>query len=564
MAASFLGHAELKPHGDNLLTSSAEFWLNSARVLVFLMAGSEAIAWGYLGYLFGDGVVRWIGAAITGGVIFLVVWMIDASLITMDRAWREHSAALLGQTFTDNDRRAVRTFFTFVVRIGLLVGSLYITAPYLAQVVFHKDIQEAIDRTVVTNLGAARNALAARYDERLQILTREREDATRALEREAAGKGLSGVKGLGPAVKTMTANLAAKTTEIEGVVSERNAALDAFNKLAADWRSNRDALAATYNVELPRTSILSNRLALEELRQRPEHQATEVAIKAFLGFIFTGLFLLKLFEPNSIRLYMSEVLQQEYLRYRAGTFDDRLPPTERSDVEPSPMTPQRLYQFLLNVWAPRMRSEYQEAESQARELAVQRELEQRERAAQRDLEQRERAVQRDLEQMEHLREQILSDLKSAADQHQEVLAKVDDARKRTVQLQAAIEIVRGDIEAYTKQLEKWARDEGRSQQLDEDARFERATLKSRVRQKLVEANRKLEELREQQPTEKDRLDRVESELVRCESRLRTQEVELTKITDQIMELRRGPRLLEAPARAALPASTQLDRPRQIG
>jgi hypothetical protein len=52
--------------------------------------------------------------------------------------------------------------------------------------------------------------------------------------------------------------------------------------------------------------------------------------------------------------------------------------------------------------------------------------------------------------------------------------------------------------------------------------------------------------------------------VRCESRLRTQEVELTKITDQIMELRRGPRLLEAPARAALPASTQLDRPRQIG
>src|SRR5262245_17919340 len=104
MAASFLGHAQLKPHGDSLLTSSAAFWLNSARVLVFLMAGSEAIAWGYLGYLFGDGMVRWIGAAVTGGVIFLVVWMIDASLITMDRAWREHSAALLGQTFTDNDR----------------------------------------------------------------------------------------------------------------------------------------------------------------------------------------------------------------------------------------------------------------------------------------------------------------------------------------------------------------------------------------------------------------------------------------------------------------------------
>jgi hypothetical protein len=59
------------------------------------------------------------------------------------------------------------------------------------------------------------------------------------------------------------------------------------------------------------------------------YQNTEIAVKAFLAFVFFGLLLLKLFEPTSIRLYMSEVLQQEYLRYLAGTFDEVLPDSEQ-------------------------------------------------------------------------------------------------------------------------------------------------------------------------------------------------------------------------------------------
>ena len=50
----------------------------------------------------------------------------------------------------------------------------------------------------------------------------------------------------------------------------------------------------------------------------------------FLALIFAGLLLLKLFEPSSVRLYLSDVLQQEFSRYLAGTFDPMLPATERS------------------------------------------------------------------------------------------------------------------------------------------------------------------------------------------------------------------------------------------
>src|SRR5258708_14420864 len=108
---SLLRHLEFQPHGKNLLTSSAAFWLFSARVLVFAMATCEAGAWAYLGYLFGDGLTRWIGAAFTGAIIFLVVWMIDVSLITMDRAWHEHAKEILGHQSADLER-ILRTWST--------------------------------------------------------------------------------------------------------------------------------------------------------------------------------------------------------------------------------------------------------------------------------------------------------------------------------------------------------------------------------------------------------------------------------------------------------------------
>ncbi len=132
-------HLQFRPHGDKLLTSSATFWLFSARVLVFAMAISEAIGWSYLGYLFGEGAGRWASAAFVGVAIFLVVWMIDVSLITLDRAWDEHARLVLGLPDTSPRGRKLRDASTFVIRIALLLASLTITAPYLAQVVFHND-----------------------------------------------------------------------------------------------------------------------------------------------------------------------------------------------------------------------------------------------------------------------------------------------------------------------------------------------------------------------------------------------------------------------------------------
>jgi len=511
---SLFRHLQLRPHGDNLLTSSAAFWLFSARALVFTMATAEAVAWGYLGFLFGEGATRWVGAAFAASVIFLVVWMIDASLITLDRAWREHSEALLGHAPTKDRGALVKSVLTFGIRIALLVGSLTVTAPYLAQVVFYKDIQQFIESEATTNIQTAKRQLSEKYDADLADRSKKIDELRAAFEREVAGKGISGRYGMGAAATAMSQDIAKLTEERNKVAADETAALASLDELTRDWRKNRDELAAKYNLTLPQPSILENRKALDELRKRPENAATELAIKAFLSFIFAGLLLLKLFEPSSIRLYMSDVLQQEYLRYLAGTFDDLLPATENSRVHPSPMSAQRLYEFLKRVWVPRLRDEEREADFRARAVAA------------------DRAVK----ELENLRERVREELAQVNADYRSALERADGARKNLVQLKAAIDVLRGDIQIYNKQLERWAQEEA-TVRADDESRFERSAVKSDVRQKLADTNRRLEGLLELEPGAQDQVRRADAEVDRWEQRLRKHEEQLASISNQVLQIR---------------------------
>ena len=201
---TLLRHLLIEPHGKRLLTTSAAFWFFSARILVFVMAGAETFAWGYLGFLFGEGFVRWVAAAFTGAVIFLVVWMIDVSLITLDRASNQHTQEILGRA---SPSRKSLDFATFGLRIALLIGSLTITAPYLAQVVFNTDIRRFIDQEATTAIDKARQRLVV---ERAQTAERDGHlinEKRLRLEQEVAGKGLSGRYGEGPAATSMRADI---------------------------------------------------------------------------------------------------------------------------------------------------------------------------------------------------------------------------------------------------------------------------------------------------------------------------------------------------------------------
>ncbi|HKV94473.1 MAG TPA: DUF4407 domain-containing protein [Candidatus Angelobacter sp.] len=508
-----LNHFRLEPHGKRLMTSSTSFWLFSARIMICTMALSESVAWGYLGFLFGQGSIRWITAAFMGIVIFLVVYMIDVSLITLDRAWKEHSREILGQK---SPRFGIMNFVTFGLRILLLVGSLTITAPYLAQIVFHNDIQRFVDNEAATEIDATRRQIVERYDTKVIAKNAEITDQRTRYEQEVAGKGPSGRYGSGPAAQAMLADVKKLEDDRESLLKEKAAALKAYDALAIDWRTNQDKLAANYNVKIPQVSILENRKALEELGQRPEFRSTELAIKGFLAFIFAGLIMLKLFEPSSVRLYMSDVLQQEYNRYLAGSFDYVLPTTERSTNTRFVMSPQRLYDFLVHVWAPERRIETELANSQARTSAADQQL-------------------RRLEQM---KVHIDQEMAQSTSEVKEVCTAADDAKRSLTELHSAIAAVRDDLSYFQQEL---SAQDGPSPELNEKDQLEyamkRLEYRSTIQRKIADANRTLHELNEAVPGETEKFQRASGSLKRLTAKLLLKETELSATEKKIRALR---------------------------
>jgi len=426
-------------------------------------------------------------------------------LITLDRAWSEHATTILGRAPASSSQRRVRDGFTFVFRIALLVGSLTITAPYLAELVFHKDISRFVGNEATQAIDQGRKNLSAKFDAAIAGKDAEIVAKRAAFEREVSGKGLSGRYGLGAAAQSIRTDTETLRSERDTLFQEEQAALGKYDRLARDWEANRAVLGASYNVELPQTSILTNRRALDELRKRPENRSVEWAIKAFLAFIFGALLLLKLFEPSSIRLYLSEVLQQEYDRYLAGTFDAILPPTERSTNRTYVMSPQRLYDFLLKQWAPARRIEEGQTDAKARRMVA----------------------SHDIQLLKELRDQISREVLDLRTNRERARTAADSARKDLTDLESAIKIVRADVEHFMKQLDLR---EVPSAELDEIGRLKFETrhveYESSLRSQLAEANRLLNDLYEKQPGVTRTTQRADEELRDAEQRLQRKDEEL--------------------------------------
>ena len=536
-------YLRFQPHGDNLLTQSTAFWLISARLFVALMAACESAAWARVGALFGDGPIGWASAVFVGGVIFTAVWLLDLSLITLDRAWGEHAERILGENRQSTAGRRLRDGVTFAIRIALLIGSIWVTVPYLAQLVFARDIAQLTSVEATRSIEHARTRLLARFDPAIAAKDAELKAKRAAYEAEVAGRGESGRYGEGPAAKAKLADAVRLERERDSLLADRGRELLSFTRLAADWRANRDALAAAHNVTLPRSTILQSGKVLEELAQRPEYRQTELTLKAFMWLIFGGLLLLKLFEPRSARLYFSEVLQQEYLRYEAGTFDEWLPSGERSTTG-FRMSPQRLYDFLVHTWVPIQKSSADLKEEAARKrrleearLEAQRQRDEELRQADFVDQQRKREHARQQEERERLaataRARIAEadrcvdlfraqatrardDVRTAYKELLDCRQRADESETSFTDLKSTIVVVERDIEHFDAELDVYGQRLERSR--DEQEAADLTGIRASIRQKRADAARALKDLKDSVPGVEQRYERAAVDLSDAEKR----------------------------------------------
>ena len=190
---NFLRLLALTPYGDNLSEPQTSVWLIKARAYVLIVGGADAFAWSYLGYTMATGNARWYAAAAVGLLVFVAVGSLDASFIMLD-TWQEKEPELRNLSPMQRMRRwlnqgNLKTRLAIITRVLLLCGSFYITAPFLAQLVFWRDVNAELARQNATTISTTRSNLATRLDADLTSLQTKRGETARRLEQEIAGRG---------------------------------------------------------------------------------------------------------------------------------------------------------------------------------------------------------------------------------------------------------------------------------------------------------------------------------------------------------------------------------------
>ena len=342
-ARSLLSQFSLTPHGDQLLSATARFWIFCARVLILIMATAEAISWGYVGSLFGSGLTGYLSALAAAVTLFFVIWLVDATFVTLDTS-RAYYQRILSTEPRYNNASEQRKFFAgLVIRAVIVVVSLWITAPFLSQIVFHRDVEDTIAARNRNAIASARAALTEKYEKQFHPL----DSALNATQTfgimEAAGKGPSGRYGRGAAVIAIEQRVADLQRRIAIVEQERDSVIQLFDALPARELTTR------FGVQIIDDGLRSRSEVLNSMLDNPDYSGAKSALRAFLSFLFLGLVILKLFQPRSVGIYYSEQLQSLYTDYSQGKFDEYLDGHDRPRSG-TPMTPQRFEEWAVNSY----------------------------------------------------------------------------------------------------------------------------------------------------------------------------------------------------------------------
>lgn len=323
----------LKTYHKNLLTSGGSTYLTVISFMI-LAALSEGFAWGFLGSTFTPN-SPYVGWTIVGGFVFLLMWFFDRSMASADLLKDEHEKTLNGLQLTKEpfySRSGIKSFiakyFPFAIRIGIVCLSLYITAPFLTQLVFKADIDNKMMEQYKDNIALAKkNGLESR-DKKIAELEQLVNNTNEKLQVEISGKSGTGY-GRGYVAQSIERQLETLQSDLKSTRIERESFLAKFDQ-AVD-RGNEEELKK-YGITITKDSPIFRQQAIEEFENQKAFNQTKYAVDVFLIILGTILISAKLMQPRTLQMYFSSRLQEKWALYKLGTFDKYLPEQERSDL----------------------------------------------------------------------------------------------------------------------------------------------------------------------------------------------------------------------------------------
>lgn len=324
----------LKIFHRNLLTSGGSTYLTVISFIMILAALSEGFAWGFLGSTFTPH-SPYIGWSVVGSFVFLLMWFFDRSIATADLLKDEHEKTLNGLQWKADpfySRSGIKTaalkYFPFAIRIGVVCLSLYITAPFLTQLVFKADIENKMMEQYKDNIALAKEKGLASRDKKIAELEHLVNQTNEKLQIEISGKRGTGY-GRGYVAQSIERQLAVLQSDLKSVRTERDSFLTKFDQ-AVD-RGNEEELKK-YGITITKDSPIFRQQAIEAFENQKAFNQTKYAVDVFLIILGTILISAKLMQPRTLQMYFSSRLQEKWALYKRGTFDKFLPEQERSET----------------------------------------------------------------------------------------------------------------------------------------------------------------------------------------------------------------------------------------
>jgi hypothetical protein len=420
---SSLTQFSLRPHGDQLLSPTARFWIFCARVLILIMATAEAVSWGYVGSLFGTGIGSVVTALAAAVSLFFVIWLVDATFVTMDTSRTVYQRALLNEQRTDGALEQRKFFIGLGIRALIVMVSLWITAPFLAQLVFRRDVADAIASRNQAAVAETRSSLANKYERQLFPLDSALNNTQAAGILEITGRGGSGRYGRGAAAIAIEQRVNDLQRRIGSISRERDSVLLAFD------RATPAELRSRFGVGMLDQGLRSRGQVLGGMLESRDYSGARTALSVFLSFLFLGLIILKLFQPRSVAIYYSEQLQSLYTDYLQGKFDEHLDPHDRPRTG-VPMTPQRFEEWCLQSYR------------------LVRQEDERRRQTEQVIQTHQRKILTWVDDL-HLQESMLEERRM---RYERISAEVLDIESRLQSLNIQAETERRELERYNKTL----------------------------------------------------------------------------------------------------------------
>ncbi len=364
----------LRPYGNHLLTVSGRFSLVVANVLIVAIAIVEGFAWGYFGSSLSASYSVWSGLLVAIMAV-VVTWCIDCSLITYDSAKAYYEEKIFGHQQSPSSlwhQLHIGSISPYVLRIAFAIGSMTITAPYLSQAIFSIDIAKQTQAERDSQIATGREHIQNVHSPLLVELQQQMDSLSQQLTYEVSGKKGSGKYGAGPVARSIEAHLQATQLRIKQQQAAYDAELNAYDQ--AIQQADETLLAKKWHINLIVDSPKQRELQMQKIAQTPAYIQTKQRIYGGLILLIVAFLTLKMLPNRSLKIYFSDVLQQEWLRYQQGAFDDWLDEKDKSHHSYI-ITPNRFEYLMLHFYVREQLSqqerEARESELKAQHLALQ-------------------------------------------------------------------------------------------------------------------------------------------------------------------------------------------------